>query len=46
MRVFQAQQQQSSSRDSGASAEAESLKRENSQLKQELQARVSLNAQL
>ncbi len=34
------QQQGSQSRDSGNSAEAESLKRENSQLKQELQART------
>lgn len=33
----QVQQQQSASRDSGSSAESESLKRENSQLKQELQ---------
>lgn len=33
-------QQQSSSRDSGSSADAESLRRENSQLKQELQVRL------
>jgi hypothetical protein len=32
-------QQQSSARDSGSSADAESLRRENSQLKQEVQVR-------